>query len=108
MISEILVTFDSYLCGSEWRVYVVQVCVIGNLCPETVEEAKALVPSIAVSPSCFLFQFGQWSPLNPSHYTVILLPLSFKYFRTCDMFGRKSFLKSLLVLLVYQYTSELM
>ncbi|BBN13826.1 DNA-directed RNA polymerase II subunit RPB4 [Marchantia polymorpha subsp. ruderalis] len=24
-----------------------EVCVIGNLCPETVEEAKALVPSIA-------------------------------------------------------------
>ncbi len=36
-----------------------QVCVIGNLCPETVEEAKAVVPSIAVRfwTCCFVFGF---------------------------------------------------
>jgi hypothetical protein len=36
-----------------------QVCVIGNLCPETVEEAKAVVPSIAVRfwTCCLVFGF---------------------------------------------------
>lgn len=28
--------------------FVVQLCVLGNLCPETVEEAIAMVPSIKV------------------------------------------------------------
>jgi hypothetical protein len=52
---------------------VVQVCVIGNLCPETVEEAKALVPSITVSLSNLPLKYGQ---LITSHYTLLLLSQS--------------------------------
>ena len=36
-----------------------QVCVIGNLCPETVEEARALVPSITVIQRTTYFVFAQ-------------------------------------------------
>lgn len=32
-----------------------QLCVLGNLCPETVEEAIAMVPSIKVEIICFPF-----------------------------------------------------
>lgn len=41
-----------------------QLCVLGNLCPETVEEAIAMVPSIKVYPTHPTFASGLYEFVN--------------------------------------------
>lgn len=52
--------------------FIVQLCVLGNLCPETVEEAIAMVPSIKVY---FAFPENSFPSLSQSMLLALLLHL---------------------------------
>jgi hypothetical protein len=51
-----------------------QLCVLGNLCPETVEEAIAMVPSIKVKIACF--SFCKYFLLGLDQFRLFLFSLS--------------------------------